>query len=111
MSNWSGQIAHHVRKDQALRVLTYHGSARKQMTAKEFAEYDVVITTYGTMSTEYAAKGKESKPSPVPRSRGLYAPTWRRIVLDEGHTIRNPNAKASIAASNLLGKSKWSTLR
>lgn len=107
MSNWSGQIAHHVRKDQALRVLTYHGSAPKQMTAKEFAEYDVVITTYGIMSTEYAAKGKGSKPSPVPRSRGLYAPTWRRIVLDEGHTIRNPNAKASIADSNLLGKSKW----
>ena len=48
MSNWSTQIAHHVRADKPLRVLTYHGSGRKQMKAKDFEEYDVVISTYGS---------------------------------------------------------------
>lgn len=53
MSNWSGQIAHHIKAKYALRVLTYHGSGKKPMKAEDFAEYDVVITSYGTLATEY----------------------------------------------------------
>ena len=49
MSNWSQQIERHVKEEHSLKVLTYHGGNRnrKGMTAKQFAEYDVVITTYG----------------------------------------------------------------
>ena len=56
------------------------------MVASDFAEYDVVITTYGTLSAEYMPKGKAGKasPPPVPRPFGLYSVKWRRIVLDEG---------------------------
>lgn len=32
---------------------------------------------------------------------------WRRIVLDEGHSIRNPSTKGALAASALLGRSRW----
>lgn len=32
---------------------------------------------------------------------------WRRIILDEGHGIRNPNAKATLAATALLAQSRW----
>lgn len=32
---------------------------------------------------------------------------WRRIVLDEGHQIRNPTAKISVAVSHLRAKSRW----
>lgn len=32
---------------------------------------------------------------------------WRRIVLDEGHTIRNPNTKVAVAASALPAESRW----
>jgi SWI/SNF-related matrix-associated actin-dependent regulator of chromatin subfamily A3 len=48
MSNWSQQIETHVKEKFALKVLTYHGSNRKTMGPKEFGDYDVVITTYGT---------------------------------------------------------------
>ncbi|KAL8839507.1 MAG: hypothetical protein Q9170_001730 [Blastenia crenularia] len=106
MSNWSGQIAHHVRPDQSLKVLTYHGSSKKQMTANELAEYDVVITTYGTLTTEYFPRATKTPP-PVPRAHGLFAMNWRRIILDEGHQIRNPKAKASLACTGLLARSRW----
>ncbi|KAL8717229.1 MAG: hypothetical protein Q9225_005514, partial [Loekoesia sp. 1 TL-2023] len=106
MSNWSGQIAHHVGLNQPLKVLTYHGSSKKQMTAAELAEYDVVITTYGTLSTEYLPKGTKSPP-PIPRQKGLFAMNWRRIILDEGHQIRNPSSKASLACTGLLARSRW----
>ncbi|KAL8802408.1 MAG: hypothetical protein Q9182_003831 [Xanthomendoza sp. 2 TL-2023] len=107
MSNWSGQIAHHVQPQQPLKVLTYHGSSKKQQTtAEEMAEYDVVITTYGTLSTEYVATNTKT-PEPIPRQHGLFSTKWRRVILDEGHQIRNPKAKSSLACSALMARSRW----
>ena len=106
MSNWSGQIAHHIKPDKALRVLIYHGSSKKPMKAEDFGEYDVVITSYGTLATEYYPRGKKDPPS-VPRSQGLFSMDWRRVILDEGHIIRNPNTKSALAATNLMGRSRF----
>ena len=106
MSNWSGQIFQHVHSDKPLRVLTYHGNNKKSMSPAEFAEYDVVITTYGSLQSEYYPCGTKTPPS-LPTSKGLFSLTWRRVILDEGHSIRNPQTKSSLAASGLLAKSRW----
>lgn len=109
MSNWSGQIAQHVHEKRALSVYIYHGAGRVQMKAPDFSQYDVVITTYGTLSSDYMPKGKGSNKQPEPqiRSAGLYSMHWRRVVLDEGHTIRNPTSKGAAAVTSLTAKSKW----
>lgn len=73
MSNWSGQIAHHVKAEHALRVLTYHGSGKKPMKAEDFGRYDVVITSYGTLATEYYPPGK----------RTPACSSFTRLVLDK----------------------------
>lgn len=106
MSNWSGQIAHHVKASDALKVLIYHGSGKKPMKAQEFGQYDAVITSYGTLATEYYPRGKKDPPS-IPRGQGLFSLDWRRVILDEGHIIRNPNTKSALAATNLMAKSRW----
>ncbi|KAL8937424.1 MAG: hypothetical protein Q9216_004435, partial [Gyalolechia sp. 2 TL-2023] len=106
MSNWSGQMAHHVRPDQPLKVLTYHGSNRKQLTADEMAEYDIVITTYGTLSIEYLPKGAKTRPA-LSEDKGLFATSWRRVILDEAHQIRNPTSKVSLACTGLQARSRW----
>jgi len=100
------QIAHHVKADNPLRVLIYHGVGRKAMKASDFADYDVVVTTYGTLSTEYLPAGTKT-PQAIPRKSGLYSVHWRRIVLDEGHQIRNPNTKSALAATGILATSRW----
>lgn len=106
MSNWSGQIAQHIKPDHALRVLVYHGTNKKPMKAEDFGDFDVVITSYGTLATEYFPRGKKHPPS-VPRSQGLFSVDWRRVILDEGHIIRNPQTKSALAALNLMAKSRW----
>ena len=106
MSNWSSQIAHHVKSKHALRVLTYHGSGKKLMKPEDFSEYDVVITSYGSLATDCFPRGKKDPP-PVPRSEGLFSMKWRRVILDEGHIIRNPNTKSALAATNLMSHSRW----
>jgi SWI/SNF-related matrix-associated actin-dependent regulator of chromatin subfamily A3 len=105
MSNWVQQIERHVRKENALKVLTYHGSNRKRMTHREFEEYNVVITTYATMATEYFPRS--GNPPKLPTKEGLFSTNWARVVLDEGHTIRNASTKSAVAASNLLATSRW----
>ncbi|KAK4175876.1 putative DNA repair and recombination protein RAD5B [Triangularia setosa] len=94
MSNWEQQIQRHVHEKDAPKVLIYHGTTR-QNTSKALKEYGVVITSYGTLSSEAAAKGPLSQIE------------WRRIVLDEGHTIRNAKTKAALAACSLKAQSRW----
>ena len=106
MSNWSGQIAHHIKPNHALRVLVYHGNNKKPMDANAFNDYDVVITSYGTLATEYLPRGKKHPPSGL-RPQGLFSVHWRRVILDEGHIIRNPQTKSALAATNLISHSKW----
>jgi SWI/SNF-related matrix-associated actin-dependent regulator of chromatin subfamily A3 len=106
MSNWVQQVERHVKKETGLKVLTYHGSNRKKMTPNEFAQYDIVVTSYGTLSTEYWPRGTTTPPK-IPRTDGLFSMTWARIVLDEGHIIRNASTKAAVAARSLLATSRW----
>lgn len=103
MSNWSSQIKRHIQPDQALRVLTYHGTRKVPLNAKTIKDYDVVITTYETAMSEYWPRKEQA----VPTKDGVFSVIWRRLVLDEGHNIRNPSAKKAVAACNLMAQSRW----
>ncbi|KAF7545073.1 hypothetical protein G7Z17_g9455 [Cylindrodendrum hubeiense] len=97
MSNWEQQIQRHVHADQLPSIFIYHGD--KKATAQELMKYDVVITSYGKLSRE-----REGGVSKVLLSPAI---EWRRVVLDEGHTIRNARTKAALAACDLKAKSRW----
>lgn len=60
----------------------------------------------GAVSTEYMSS-KDKVAPPIPHKTGLFSLKWRRVVLDEGHQIRNPNSKMAASASNILATSKW----
>jgi SWI/SNF-related matrix-associated actin-dependent regulator of chromatin subfamily A3 len=102
MSNWTQQIERHVKEEFGLRVLVYHGNNRREFQAKNVSDWDVIITTYDTIRTEHF--GKNSKRA---ETTGLRAVKWRRIVLDEAHTIRNPAAKTTTAINALKAQSRW----
>ncbi|RAL10024.1 DEAD/DEAH box helicase [Aspergillus homomorphus CBS 101889] len=99
MSNWKTQAQDHTHSDRAPKVHVYHGQGKKE--AANLDQYDIVITSYGALAMEYNPNDK------VPPKKGLFSLQWRRVVLDEGHTIRNPRSKGSIAACNLRADSRW----
>lgn len=81
------------------------------------AEYDVVITTYATLTKEYpkvlanrseAAELKKQK-LPIPRQQPgpLYRCTWHRAVVDEAHNIKNRKTGGFAAACCLPAKIRW----
>lgn len=93
MSNWEQQIRQHVAEEHLPGILIYHGSSR-HTAAKSLTDYGVVVTSYGTLNSE-ANGGALSKVN------------WRRVVLDEGHSIRNAKTKAAEAACKLNAHSRW----
>jgi SWI/SNF-related matrix-associated actin-dependent regulator of chromatin subfamily A3 len=94
MSNWEQQIKRHVLDEHMPSILTYHGAARQTAT-KSPRDFGVVITSYGTLTSEAATDGP------------LFKVDWRRVVLDEGHQIRNARTKAAEAACMLQAQSRW----
>ncbi|KAI1327116.1 hypothetical protein F5Y16DRAFT_421124 [Xylariaceae sp. FL0255] len=98
LSNWEQQFAEHVRPGQLPRILRYHGSPKfKSFKKADLLNYDVVITSYGKLSSEFSSS----------KLNALFAVTWRRVVLDEGHVIRNAATRNAKAASQLEARSRW----
>eukprot|EP00300_Choanocystis_sp_HF-7_P017902 c19869_g1_i3.p1 GENE.c19869_g1_i3~~c19869_g1_i3.p1 ORF type:complete len:497 (+),score=125.92 c19869_g1_i3:435-1925(+) len=72
-------------------------------------EYDVVVTTYNTLAQEIpgrhqSAKAKERNPE---RGGVLYRCTWHRIVLDEGHCIKNSKTVTARACYAVRAHRRW----
>ena len=106
MSNWKNQAEMHTKTKYAPNVLIYHGQQNRGLIADQLKEYDIVVTTYQTMTLELFTNNKDV-PAKVPTPKGLFSIQWRRVVLDEGHNIRNPKAKMSRAAHALMATSRW----
>jgi SNF2 family DNA or RNA helicase len=54
--------------------------------------YDVVLTSYGLLPRDNDA---------------LQRVEWDRLVLDEGHEVRNPKAKSNIAIRDIKSRIRW----
>ncbi|KAJ5825893.1 hypothetical protein N7474_003031 [Penicillium riverlandense] len=101
IKQWEFEIDAKVEKTHKLRVCLYHGTNRAK-TSGSLDDYDVVITTYGTLTSESATSASDKA-----KKSGLFSVTWYRIILDEAHTIKNRNAKATQSACALDAEYRW----
>ncbi|WRT64369.1 uncharacterized protein IL334_001301 [Kwoniella shivajii] len=111
-----------------LKVTTHHGPSRTK-SGKMLEKFDVVITTFQTVASEYgthetvaqrrvddgdsdsdveigrkgAGKGKKAKKPTCP----LFEVKWLRVVVDEAQNIKNKNTRAAKAAVALKAKYRW----
>ncbi|XP_051556684.1 helicase-like transcription factor [Myxocyprinus asiaticus] len=96
LSTWLDQFEQHIRADVTLNVYLYYGAERKRSVSL-LSGQDVVLTTYNVLSSDYGNKA----------SSPLHKVNWLRVVLDEGHIIRNPSALQSKAVLELQSKRRW----
>lgn len=101
IKQWESEIKDKVERSRKLRVCLYHGATRAKVSTT-LNEYDVVITTYGTLTSEF-----NSSASDKAQKAGIFAIHWYRIILDEAHTIKNRNAKATQSAYALNAQYRW----
>ncbi|KAJ3349784.1 hypothetical protein GGF32_005289 [Allomyces javanicus] len=108
----------------ALKVLVHHGPSRPTQ-GSVLAEYDVVLTTYGTAMCEIPAhvraeiKGErgvdpdaaasDEESLPVDRNVGgaLFQVEFYRIILDEAHAIKTRENLRAMACRHLRTQYRW----
>lgn len=67
----------------------------------------VMITTYGTVLNEFTRLSKRRNSKGELPKVGLYSVKFFRIILDEGHNIRNRNTKTAKSVYELQLSRKW----
>ncbi|MCJ1385989.1 hypothetical protein MMC17_009114 [Xylographa soralifera] len=101
LQSWDEQIRKHIRSG-SLKVHVYHG-VRNMSDPSKLSEFDIVITTYGTLLTDWSNTTKVSSK----RTKVLHSCNWHRVVLDEAHFIRDSMAKQSRAVHSLTAIHRW----
>ncbi|XP_062519488.1 transcription termination factor 2-like [Corticium candelabrum] len=117
---WQKEIEQRVQYGR-LSVYVHHGSSRCRHP-EWLTRYDVVITSYSILNVEgqnaiiaekesAEERGEEVKEMKKGRRKTdhccipkLY---WRRVILDEGHTIKNHKTSTAIAACSLEADHRW----
>jgi len=99
---WELEIKEKVESSHSLRVCVHHGPQRTKRF-QDLKRYDVVITTYQILVSEFGNSSKEADGLKV----GCFGLHWYRVILDEAHTIKNRNAKATQACYALRSEYRW----
>ena len=102
IKQWEAEIGDKVLPSHKLKVLVHHGASRKK-SFEDLKKYDVVITTYQTLTSEHEGSSKEEKGLKV----GCFGVHWYRVILDEAHSIKNRNAKMTKASYELQSVYRW----
>jgi len=94
VTQWSEELTNFA---PGLKVLIHDGPERTR-DSTEFLKYHVVIAPYSVLVVKGKPKGEQTV---------LHRIKWGRIILDEGHEIRNPRSKLSISIHNLHSEIRW----
>ena len=92
------QLQSHVHKSVAVKLKVHHGTS-KSFYAGDLESHDIVVTTYGTLAAEFNYGERSGSP--------LLKAKWLRVVLDEGHMVKNHLSKSHKAVLELDTLRKW----
>lgn len=96
---WEAELKEKIEVSHRLKVLVHHGPQRTKRF-EDLRRYDVVITTYQILVSEHNHCNDSVK-------AGCFGLHWYRVILDEAHTIKNRNAKATKACYELKSVYRW----
>eukprot|EP00250_Pteridium_aquilinum_P000164 c1018_g1_i1 orf=187-3477(+) len=96
LGQWKSELEMHA-KPGTVTIYTHYGSARTRDT-RALLDYDVVLTTYGVLGSEFVGNEGDG---------ALHGTHWYRVVLDEAHTIKASKGQSAQAAFNLTADHRW----
>ncbi|KAF2458817.1 SNF2 family N-terminal domain-containing protein [Lineolata rhizophorae] len=97
LQSWETQLRTHVRR-KTLRWFRHHETSKIQ-NASELRRYEIVMTTFPTISSEFRKRNFADSI--------LFKTRWHRIVLDEAHCIRNFKTTMAKAVCELSARARW----
>jgi SNF2 family DNA or RNA helicase len=118
MRQWEKEIGHHVKDRHKLSVYLYWGNG-KRADFNLLRQHDVVLTTFGTLTSEFKQKDSRRESTLYQREQNepgfrrkprdklaLLGPEcmWYRVIIDEAHMIKNRNSLQSKGSADLQAK-------
>lgn len=102
VSNWEDQIKQHIKKgdNHRMNYMVYHGTNRTN-DKLELIDWDIVITTYSVVAADGDKRSARRPNNPLAEIN------WFRIVLDEGHIIREQSTRQSKTVCALASERRW----
>jgi SNF2 family DNA or RNA helicase len=82
------------------KALIYHGENKKTITLEQLNAAPIVISSYGGITL--TKKQNNTKIVTM-----LHKVSWKRIIFDEAHHLRNPNTSCHKSARKLPSKIRW----
>ncbi|KAI4231720.1 MAG: hypothetical protein L6R40_007641 [Gallowayella cf. fulva] len=102
IKQWEAEIKNRVSESHRFKVCVHHGPQRTKRY-EDLRKYDIVITTYQILVSEHGSSSEREDGPKV----GCFGLHWYRVILDEAHTIKNRNAKATQACYALRAEYRW----
>ncbi|KAH6692827.1 SNF2 family N-terminal domain-containing protein [Leptodontidium sp. MPI-SDFR-AT-0119] len=99
IQSWQKQFRVHL-KQKSLNIFVFHGQKKK--VVDKLGQYDVVITTYHTVSSLWRKRVDARN-----ITDSIFSIDWHRIVLDEAHTIQNPQSHLAQACCAIRSVNRW----
>ena len=96
LCQWEAEIKKHS-KPRTLTAFQYYGNGRD---SDELGKYDVVLTTYGLLRSEFMKCSENKK-------IGMFRYEWYRVILDEAHYIKYRVTSTAKAAFSLTSEYRW----
>ncbi|GAB7341857.1 hypothetical protein MBLNU457_g0176t1 [Dothideomycetes sp. NU457] len=118
LRQWKEEIRNKLRNSSRhrLSVFVHHGTTKKK-SFSALSEFDVVLTTFGTLASEMRRREKFDNrrhydPGAVERAdeKCIFIDEkskWYRIIIDEAQNIKNRNTKAARGAYRLNAKTRF----
>lgn len=115
LRQWQAEIRQKIDESHKQSTFLYH-SSEKAESFKQLAKFDIVLTSYGTLSSEFKKHFKEYYDTPENKGTvPLYGDggisylspfyskdtMFHRIILDEAHVIKNKKTLASKACASV----------
>jgi DNA repair protein RAD5 len=109
LAQWQSEVER-ASKPGTLKCLVYYGNEKAVnlrglcCEANASQAPNVIITSYGTVLSEYTQMTKGSFGAP---SGGLFSLDYFRVILDEAHSIKNRLSKTSKACFGIKARHRW----
>ncbi|KAI0127347.1 SNF2 superfamily RAD5 protein [Xylariales sp. AK1849] len=109
LSQWQSE-AENASKEGTLKSMVYYGSEKvgnlqAMCCGGNIASApDVIITSYGVVLSEFTQYSKSGNRD---THQGLFSLDFFRIIIDEGHTIKNRSSKTAKACYELSAEHRW----
>ncbi|KAI0170944.1 SNF2 family N-terminal domain-containing protein [Pestalotiopsis sp. NC0098] len=95
---WKTEIEDKIKPGHKLKTVIIDGIKRKTMSLASLLSHDVVLTSYGTIRSEYSPrKGASTR-------RLMTSALFHRIILDEAHNIKNDKSQTAVAIDSLRAR-------